>query len=289
MNDLENKNKELMEAVASYKGQLDQLIIEQQNAAKLLIRRDLALSRANEQLQSLDIAKSEFISIAAHQLRTPLSAIKWIVSMLSEDEFKDKEERQLFIGKAAQSTDRMISLVNDLLEADHIQSGKDQFVFTSVDIVTLVTSVVSEMQAIADNRNVRIVLDLAAVGFIRGDVMKLRALFQNLIENAIKYTPPGGKIRISARLEVDFVKVIVADSGIGIPDDQKINIFSKFFRAENAKRTDTVGSGLGLFIAKQVVERHGGKLWFESKVGAGSSFFATLPSILGSDSPKVLI
>jgi signal transduction histidine kinase len=280
MNDAEQKIKELEEAVAKYKQQLESTLHEQQESAKLLIRRDLALSHANEQLQALDIAKSEFISIAAHQLRTPLSAIKWIMHMLAHDEFRDATERQEFIVKAADSTDRMIELVNDLLEVDHIQSGKYQFVFNPVDVGELVKVIVGELQTIATERKVAISLNLAPQNVVKGDALRLRALFQNLIDNALKYTPAGGTITIASSVEGEFLNISVADSGIGIPEAQKSSIFSKFFRASNAVRVDTVGSGLGLFIAKEIVERHGGKIRFESVSEKGTTFFVSLPIAL---------
>jgi two-component system sensor histidine kinase VicK len=277
MTDQDQKIKELEATIADYKSQVEKTLSEQQESAKLLIRRDLALTKANEQLQALDAVKSEFISIAAHQLRTPLSAIKWIIHMLAHEEFKDVAERSMFIEKAAESTDRMIELVNDLLEADHIQSGKYQFVFAEVAADELINGIVGELKTIADERKITIETDLVSATAVRGDAMKLRALFQNLIENAIKYTLPGGKVKVSSVKETDYLKVSVSDSGIGIPDAQKNHIFSKFFRASNAVRVDTVGSGLGLFIAKEVVQRHGGNIWFESKTDVGTTFYVELP------------
>jgi signal transduction histidine kinase len=197
--------------------------------------------------------------------------------MLLHDEFRDDTERKDFIRKAAESTDRLIALVNDLLEVDHIQSGKYQFSFSQVDIVDTVKAVTTEFQALLDTRKIALALELPEVISIRCDAVKVRAVFQNLIENAIKYTPIGGTVSITAKLEGDMVHVSVKDSGIGIPEAQKPHIFSKFFRAANAMRVDTVGSGLGLFIAKEVVERHGGKIWFESAEGSGTTFFLTLP------------
>jgi signal transduction histidine kinase len=277
MNELELKIKELEDKLSTSKLEVERVMEEQHEAAKLLIRRDLALSRANEQLQALDEAKSDFISVAAHQLRTPLSAIKWIIHMLEHDEFKDASERVDFIKKASQSTDRMIGLVNDLLEVDHIQSGKDKFIFSNVNIADLLNSLYSELNELADNRNISFKINAPASLEIKGDVTKLRALFQNLIENSIKYTLPGGFVSVDVVEEGEGIKIIVKDNGIGIPDNQKINIFSKFFRAQNALKLETVGSGLGLFIAKQIVDRHGGKMAFESKVGQGTTFIVGLP------------
>ncbi|MES2623415.1 MAG: HAMP domain-containing sensor histidine kinase [Patescibacteria group bacterium] len=270
-------NPDLQKKVEELEAQLKNVLSEQHESAKLLIRRDLALTRANEQLKALDIRKSEFISIAAHQLRTPLSAIKWIMHMLLHDEFRDEFDRKNFIKKASDSTDRLIALVNDLLEVDHIQSGKYQVLFDQVDVTESVKAVAAELQALVDARKISLEMDLSPVIRIRGDAVKLRGVFQNLIENAIKYTTIGGTVKISARIEGDSVQMSFTDSGIGIPDSQKIHIFTKFFRAGNAIRVDTVGSGLGLFIAKEVVERHGGKIWFESAEGSGTTFFVTLP------------
>lgn len=277
MNELELKIKELEDKLSTSKLEVERVMEEQHEAAKLLIRRDLALSRANEQLQALDEAKSDFISVAAHQLRTPLSAIKWIMHMLENDEFKDASERSEFIKKASQSTDRMIGLVNDLLEVDHIQSGKDKFIFSNVDIANLLDSLYSELNELAVNRNIVLKINVPKNLIVKGDITKLRALLQNLIENSIKYTLPEGSVFVTVTDEGESVKLIVKDTGIGIPENQKINIFSKFFRAQNALKMETVGSGLGLFIAKQIVDRHGGKMTFESKVGEGTSFIVILP------------
>lgn len=277
MTEQEDKVKTLEEELLFCKKKLEKVLFDQDQAAKLLIRRDLALTRANEQLQALDTAKSEFISVAAHQLRTPLSALKWILYMLRNNELTDPDQQFQFLDKAIQSNERMIELVNDLLEVDHIESGKDQFIFTKVNIKSLIGAISSELQTLVQKRGVHFTSEVDSDAVISGDVNKLRAVFQNLIENAIKYTPSGGSVGVSSVREDGFIKVLVTDSGIGIPTDQNYRIFSKFFRASNAMKVDTVGSGLGLFIAKEIVERHGGKIWFESKVGQGTVFFVELP------------
>lgn len=279
MNEQEIRIQKLQEELDACKRELSDLTLDQQNAAKLLIRRDLALSRANEQLQALDEAKSKFISVAAHQLRTPLSAIKWILHMVSLRQFKDEAERQDFLHKATESTDRMISLVNDLLEVDHIESGKDHFVFLPVDCVGLIESVISDVSALAAGQGISIETDMKVQAKALGDSTKLRGLFQNLIENAIKYTPSGGTVCVSSAEDDTCVSISIKDSGIGIPKDQQDQIFSKFFRAPNALKTQTVGSGLGLFIAKEIVNRHGGKIWFESEADKGTTFFVNLPKV----------
>ena len=250
---------------------------EQQETVKMLVRRDLALGRANDRLRELDRIKSEFISIAAHQLRTPLSAVKWIMSMLEADEFASPEERQEFISKAAESTNRMIALINDLLEVDHLQSGRLQFTFESVDVAKVLEIVTSELKPQIEAKRQTLHMNLAQNAPVKGDTAKLQALLQNLVENAMKYTPVDGTIDIATAVKENFLEISVKDNGIGIPRDQLSQLFTKFFRAKNAMKVDTTGSGLGLFITKQVVERHGGTIRFESVEGKGSTFFVLLP------------
>ncbi len=264
--------------------ELEDLKRSQAETAKLLIRRDLALTRANEQLRALDSAKSDFISVAAHQLRTPLSAVKWIINMLEKDEFVSPEERTDFIEKAAVSVDRIIQLVNDLLEVDHIESGKTKFVFTTVDVGSVIQLVVSDLQNQADKRQVRLVTDLLPGTWVRGDVEKLHAVFQNLVENAVKYTQENGTVTVTVRRTDGTVEITVMDTGIGIPKNQIPRLFTKFFRAENAMRLDTTGSGLGLFIAKQIVERHGGTIRVASEEGKGTTFTLSFPYFTGGES-----
>jgi signal transduction histidine kinase len=273
----EKTKEELIELLTEKDKRIALIIFDQQESAKLLIRRDLALSRANEKLRVLDVAKSEFISIAAHQLRTPLSAIKWILSMVLKKEFKTEGETTEFLQKAAESCQRLILLVNDLLEVDHIQSGKDRFVFRPVDIAQVIDALVSESKEQSHAKGQSLDITCADKSIVLGDEMKLRALLQNLIENAIKYTPDNGKIQIKTELGEKCVHITITDTGIGIPAEQKSRLFTKFFRAQNAIKSSTVGSGLGLFIAKQIIERHGGTITFESEVGKGTTFYINLP------------
>lgn len=276
----EKTKKELIDILNKRDEKIKAIIFDQLESGRLLIRRDLALSRANEKLRVLDVAKSEFISIAAHQLRTPLSAIKWILSMALKNEFKTKEENFEFLNKAAESCQRLILLVNDLLEVDHIQSGKDRFIFKPVDIASLIHAIATESKEQSDLKYQKLTILCADSSIVIGDETKLRALLQNLIENAIKYTPNAGKIDISTEVREKNIHIIISDSGIGIPDEQKSRLFTKFFRAQNAIKYSTLGSGLGLFIVKQIVERHGGVITFESQVGKGSIFYIDLPKQL---------
>lgn len=257
------------------------LLAEQEQAGKLLIRRDLELSRANERLRKLDEIKSSFISVVAHQLRTPLSGIKWTLNLLlNGDMGAMRSEQKTFLLKAYESNERMISLVNDMLGADRIDSGKVRFSFQPVQLLDVVDSVLFELlpQATARGLAVTFASRPADLPKVHADPEKIRAVFQNLIDNSIKYSKPSGAIEIGLQSENhSTVLVSVKDNGIGIPQAQQRNIFERFFRARNAVKAQTEGSGLGLFIVQSIIERHGGRIWFKSEEGKGVTFFFTLP------------
>lgn len=260
---------------------LKELLQEQEVGAKMLLRRDLELARANEKLQHLDHMKSEFISVVAHQLRTPLSATKWALDILAE-EHKDSltSEQKELVEKARGSNERMIRIADDLLKVDFADSGKMQYKFGETDLTKIIEEEVKERQLQAQEKNVtltyKIVEDLPLVS---GDNEKLHAVLQNLIDNAIKYTLKGGTVTLSATVDKKNILVKVGDTGIGIPENDKERIFSKFYRSTNAVSTETGGSGLGLFFVQKIINRHGGEVWFESEVGKGSTFYFTVPIV----------
>jgi signal transduction histidine kinase len=270
------RTKELNEKVAA----LGALTSELDESAQMLIRRDVALTRATERLEDLDSVKSEFISVAAHQLRTPLSAIKWTLSLLIEGDAGavTPEQKELF-GKAMESNERMIHLIEDMLTVTRIESGKATFVSVPVSLGDVLSGIVHEVSTSAENKGVAIVLQsIPQHRHILGDAEKLRSVFQNLLENAIRYTPRGGKVIVTLLQKEHLVEIQITDSGIGIPEKQRMNIFSKFFRADNAVKTVTDGTGLGLYVAKTIIERHHGTIRFESTEGKGTTFFITLPN-----------
>ena len=247
---------------------------------KLLIRRDLELSRANEKLQQLDEVKSNFISVVAHQLRTPLSGIKWTLSMLlNGDMGLLNNDQKTFLMKSYESNTRMITLVNDMLVADGIQSGRVHYGFKHTDIIDLMDNVLFDVNPVASKKNISIKYKSKFENLpqVYVDPETMRAVVQNLLENAIKYTIEGGKIMIDVENDGNNLTISIADNGIGIPNEQQKNVFNKFFRASNAIKQETDGSGLGLFIAKSIVEKNGGRIWFESSEGQGSTFYFTLP------------
>ncbi len=259
---------------------------ELDQASRMLVRKDLELSRANERLRELDKTKSEFISVAAHQLRTPLSAVKWIFSMLLEDERSPlSDEQKSLVRKGFESNERMIRLINDLLTVSRIEAGKFRYQFFPLRLPDIVASVVEDFKGPASDRDVSLVyvepeadLPVALI-----DPEKMRSALQNLIENAVKYTLAGGTVTVRLDREGDGVRCSVADTGIGIARADQSKMFSRFFRSSAAMKIETDGSGLGLFIAKTIIERHGGRIWFETEEGKGTTFFFTVPNMKTPD------
>lgn len=246
----------------------------------LLTKREKELTVANEQLRELDKAKSEFISIAAHQLRTPLSAIKWTLSLIIDDESKNlTAEQQSLIMKGYESNERIIRLVNDMLMVTRIESGKVQYNLSPFHVEDLIESVILDFAGIAHARKIKLSFEKSStqLPYVNADAEKIRGVLQNLIENSMHYTKDGGRVALKAALENDMVKVMVEDNGIGIPLNQQASVFNKFFRADNAMKMQTDGSGLGLFVIKNIVEKHGGRIGFVSDGKKGSLFYFTLP------------
>lgn len=240
----------------------------------LKIIRDISREKALERV------RSEFITIAAHQLRTPLAAIKWSLKMLIDGDVGDVSvEQKDLLQKGYDSNDRMIQLVTELLDAARIEEGRFGYEFSESDFVSFLSDIITnfQKQVLETNLTLTFRKPKESVRPIRFDSNKLRMVVENLIDNAIRYTLPGGKIEVTLEKKPSFLQVKVKDSGIGIPSHQISRLFTKFFRGENVMRLQTEGSGLGLFISKNIVEGHGGEIWVESEEGKGSSFYFTIP------------
>lgn len=227
----------------------------------------------------IDKLKSEFISIAAHQLRTPLSAIKWVIKMvLDGDVGKLNEEQQQFLYKGYQSNERIIHLVNDMLNVSRIEEGRFGYSFNKEDLIKVIDGAVASIDGLIREKSIKLTINKPKkLDKIYLDSQKMGLVVQNLLENAVKYTPEFGKIEIDVEGGDELVKVRVKDNGVGIPEKDKAKLFSKFFRAENVIRMQTEGSGLGLFIVKNIIKRHGGEIMVESEEGKGTEFVFTLP------------
>ncbi len=254
-------------------------IAQLEAATKILVRRDLELKRAYRSLQEIDERKSEFVSIAAHQLRTPLSAIRWGLQMLLDGEIEALTHEQTVVIQQAQiSIVKMVALVNDLLSADHLEYDKVKYNFQPIHLGRLLVEIVDELLPMAQERAITINIDtINSIPTIKGDALRLREALLNILNNAIKYSFSSGIVTISLRSTDTAAEISITDFGIGIPQAYQDRLFKKFTRADNARRVDADGSGLGMFIAKKVVVAHGGTLTFTSVEGQKTVFTAVLP------------
>ncbi|OGF35278.1 hypothetical protein A2468_01255 [Candidatus Falkowbacteria bacterium RIFOXYC2_FULL_46_15] len=227
----------------------------------------------------IDKLKSEFISIAAHQLRTPLTVIKWITKSLMDGESgKINDEQKELLNKGYISNERMIELIDNLLKVSRMEDGKFDLKLTRVNLKKIIDEVVEDMGRIAKNKDVVLVLNEPELWpDIVIDPSQITLVMENLLDNAVKYTPPGRKVEISVGRESEYLKITVRDEGIGIPEKDRGRLFSKFYRSPNAIRVETEGNGLGLYIAKKIIDGHKGKIYVDSSEGKGSAFTVYLP------------
>ena len=253
-----------------------------------LVKRELEVAHANQKLGELDAAKSDFISVAAHQLRTPLTGIKWSYTALLDKETGPLNTDQKEIAeKGLSAIDQAINLINDLLNVAHLEEGKLDFVFKRQSLIPIIKKAVDGIKLITEEKKITLNQKIPVeAGFpeLNIDADKMALAIANLLDNAVKYTPVGGRIDFSVDQDQGLVKISVQDSGIGIPKSQKGRLFTKFFRADNATKVQTDGTGLGLFMVKNVVDRHGGKIIVESEEGKSTTFIITLPEITAKKS-----
>lgn len=227
--------------------------------------------------------KSEFVSIVSHQLRTPASAVKWYLETLIDNRhgnpMNDWQDDKLH--EAYQSNERMIHLINDLLNVSRLDSGRYQLNVTSFSVSELLNEICKELTHFAHAHNVGIQNTIAPeVAQVEGDRDKIREVLLNMLTNAIKYTTSGHQeVEVGAKATANgLVEFSIKDHGIGIPKKDMEHIFKKFYRADNAIESQTEGSGLGLYIAREIARLHGGDMWIESEEGKGTTVFVTLPT-----------
>ncbi|MFA7302754.1 MAG: CHASE4 domain-containing protein [Candidatus Paceibacterota bacterium] len=232
-------------------------------------------------LKLIDVAKTEFVSLASHQLRTPLTSISWYTEMLlAGDAGKLTPGQTRYLQEIYAGNRRMVALVNALLNVSRLELGTLVFEMRPTDVVAVAKSAVEEQQPQVSEKGLHFQATYEAdLPLVSTDAKLFRMVIQNLLSNAIKYTPAGGTVSFSLALNTtrEVLLITVTDTGYGIPKNQQDKIFTKLFRADNARAKEVEGTGLGLYIVKSVVEHSGGKVWFESEQGKGTTFFAAIP------------
>jgi len=225
-------------------------------------------------------AKSEFLTVAAHQMRTPLSTIKWTFeSVINGDYGAVTDSQKEALNNGLISADRVLKLANDLLDTANIESGKFGYDFVQSDLISLVSKMIEGYLPVAGQHNIKIYLEPPPDGLepFKFDPLRIKIVFQNLIENAIRYNVENGEVAIKLGKKPPYLEVSVQDTGIGIPKEELPKMFIKFFRASNVLKYETEGTGLGLYITRNIVKAHGGKIWVESTENRGTIFHFTLP------------
>lgn len=233
--------------------------------------------------------KFDFVTIASHQLRTPLSAMKWFLEMMLEGNAGKLNKKQNdFLIEIYKSNERMIRLVNDLLMVSKIQDRSLKLVCRSYHLEPLLNAIIKEQRPLMNAAQITVVTkyDTDSHTEMYGDEDKIKQVFTSLFDNAIRYMINGGLIVVKMNKTNSSVAVEIQDTGVGIPSKERKQIFKQFFRGSNIVRMKTEGTGLGLFIAKSVIELSGGNISFSSQEGKGSSFTITLPLAHGASNEK---
>lgn len=227
----------------------------------------------------VDKLKSEFISIAAHQLRTPLSAIKWAIKLVLDEEMGRLNEMQKkTLSKGYVSNERIIKLVNDMLDVSRIEEGRFGYELKQGDISEPLQQAIENLENQIKEKQIRFnITKPEKIPPVLLDKEKMTLALQNVLENSVTYTPEFGQITIDVKEQDEKIKILITDNGVGVPTADQEKLFTKFFRASNVVRMQTDGSGLGLFIVKNIIEKHGGEVKINSEEGRGTTCKIVLP------------
>lgn len=241
----------------------------------------IELERANEDLAQESLTKSQILSTVTHELKTPLTSIVGYADrlLLRQDQVGQLNERQQrYIEAIRESSSQLSLMISDLLDISRMESGKLELTITEIDLTQKIDDVIRRMQSQFDEKQICVLIEIPTeLGAIQADDTRLSQVITNLLSNACKYSPVGSTVTVTATEDAEFVKIDVSDSGMGISKDDQSKLFTKFFRADNTPTRTESGTGLGLFIVKQLIQAQGGKISVESETGIGSTFSFTLP------------
>ncbi len=275
--EITDRDKELMNSFASQVG------VGMENARLYVTEKERAakLNEVNQELVRIDNIKSEFLSIASHQLRTPLSGIKGYLSMLKAGDFGPIPKQQdEVVDIVYENTNRLIQLVSDFLNVSRIEGGRLKVEILKVKLKDIVTNIVKELEPIAEPKHIRLIVTPSSVWpLVKADPTKMTEVFSNLIDNAIKYTPQG-YVEISTEIKRPDLIIKIRDTGVGISPEEITQLFQKFSRGKNSNKINTSGSGIGLYVVKNLLKVQNADVWVESAgEGRGSTFFVRVPLV----------
>jgi len=244
-----------------------------------LIMVDFSIIKSFERLAEVARMKSEFVSVVSHQLRSPLSNLKWVVDLLISGKIESVSEKQsVYLQILRENSRRMEGLVSDLLIVSRIEADNLPFKIEKASLVELIKSLISRIESFvkASNIEIELIIEENLPEFFF-DYQKIEQAVNNILDNAIRYIKGNGKIEVILKKEANKLCLEIKDNGVGIPKEDQKYIFQKFFRASNASKIQAQGSGLGLYIAKSIIEKSGGKIYFVSRENEGSVFTINLP------------
>ena len=246
------------------------------------------LAAQNEQLRELDVMKDEFVALVSHELRTPLTAIQGYAELVLDGTAGElNEEQRMMLGAIGRNSTRLFRLINDLLFVAQVNAGKLTVAIEDVDLGVVAAEAVADARPRAEAAEVSLVFESDVAHTVRADRVRLAQVFDNLISNAIKFTPAGGRVGLTISSVGDEVSIIVADSGMGMTAEDQQRLFTRFFRTKAAAKIQ--GTGLGLSITKAILDAHNGSISVESEVGRGTRFTVTVPASdpVGSENPTL--
>lgn len=237
------------------------------------------IKETRERDKLINKIKTEFITIAAHQLRTPLTAIKWTIKMILDgDAGKLNEGQKDILLKGYKSNERIIRLINDLLNVSRIEEGRFGLVFKKNSFEDLLDEALKTEENLILTRNISLIVNKPKkIPEVYMDIEKMGIALATILDNAVKYTPEFGKIEVKVSVLEDKINLFIKDNGVGIPKEEQDRLFSKFFRGSNVMRMQTEGTGLGLFIMKNIIEKHNGEIKIKSEEGKGTEVKIILP------------
>jgi signal transduction histidine kinase len=246
----------------------------------MLDRREDVQYYNSDELQRVNKIRRDFVANVSHELKTPATSLRLLAESLEETIDEDPVQARLFAAQLKKETGRLSQLINDLLDLTRLESQERVENPVPVDVRSVLMTVLARMRRAARKKNTTLQwkrFGRAAQYTVCGDETQLTSMFTNLVDNAVKYTPPGGQVEVTGGCEDSEVVIRVSDTGIGIPEGKLPRIFERFYRVDKARSKETGGTGLGLSIVRHVAENHGGRVTVESVLGEGSTFTVYLP------------